>query len=176
LFALKISKSPEEYKRDRDFLELLVRKDISHDHITTFYYGFKVDNCAYLLAELADSNMDSFLEAHPAGKDETGLDRPWLLSQLRGLAGALARIHGLIGLDLTNPHYHDIRPSNILVFNSTTANSKPIFKLTDWACVGWKPEPSRNSTKPTLPPECHDNGTSSKPMISGLLDVFFWIS
>jgi serine/threonine protein kinase len=153
-FALKISKSPEEYKRERDFLELLV---------TTFCYGFEVDNSAYLLAELADSNMDSFMETNPKGREETGLERQWLLSQLRGLAGALAAIHRLVGPDLTSPHHHDIKPSNILGFNSTATNSKPIFKLTDWACVGWKPETTRDSITPTLSPESHDNGTSSQP-------------
>jgi serine/threonine protein kinase len=123
--------------------------------------------------------MNSFMETNPKGRDETGLERQWLLSQLRGLAGALATIHRLVGPDLTSPHHHDIKPSNILVFNSTATNSKPIFKLTDWACVGWKPETTRDSTTPTLPPESHDNGTSAQPhdiwsLGCVFLDLMIW--
>jgi serine/threonine protein kinase len=108
----------------------------------------------------------------PEGEKTAGLDRRWLLSQFRGLAGALATIHGPIGPDLITPYHHDVKPVNILMFNSTTTNSKPTFKLADWDCVSWKPQsdPSagsvgttRHGTRLTLPPETHEEGSSSRP-------------
>jgi hypothetical protein len=90
-----------------------------------------VDNRAYLLAELADNNLDSFLAKSPGGENATGPNREWLRSQFRGLAGALVTIHGPIGPDFITPYHHDVIPENVLVFNRTTTNSKPTLKLID---------------------------------------------
>jgi len=165
--ALKVSKFREDAERECDFLESLARSPGSHEHITTFHTGFLFEKKIYLIAELADGNLDEFMAKYPERRAVDNLDRDWLLAQLRGLASALGVLHGHMTY-----HHHDIKPANILVFNDPAANVKHRLKFTDFGSAGYAGciDATGRSAKskikgntPTLPPETYKNGSSSRP-------------
>jgi serine/threonine protein kinase len=179
--ALKVSKFKRDAERERDFLESLA-KHHPHKHITTFYTGFVCDEKIYLVAELADGDLDGFMKGYLGHKAVRDLDREWLLSQLTGLADALATIH-----DIMIYHVHDIKPANILVFNNLSTGVKHRLKFTDFGSAsGQKSDMTGGSvgtkikgTTPTLPPETHLNGLSSRPhdvwsLGCVFLDILIW--
>jgi hypothetical protein len=179
--ALKVSKFKRDAERERDFLESLA-KHHPHKHITTFYTGFVCDEKIYLVAELADSDLDGFMNGYHDPKAVRDLDREWLVSQLTGLSDALATIH-----DIMTYHVHDIKPANILMFNNLSIGVKHRLKFTDFGSAsGQKSDMTGGSvgtkikgTTPTLPPETHLNGLSSRPhdvwsLGCVFLDILIW--
>ncbi|KAI4696274.1 uncharacterized protein J4E88_000449 [Alternaria novae-zelandiae] len=181
--ALKVSKFREDAERECDFLESLARSPGSHEHITTFHTGFLFEKKIYLIAELADGNLDEFMAKYPERRAVDDLDREWLLAQLRGLASALDVIHGHMTY-----HHHDIKPTNILAFNDAAADVKHRLKFTDFGSAGYGGDLSafERSAKskikgntPTLPPETYKNGPSSRPhdiwsLGCVFLDILVW--
>ncbi|KAI4937138.1 uncharacterized protein J4E92_001865 [Alternaria infectoria] len=181
--ALKVSKFRQDAERECDFLESLACSPGSHEHITTFYTGFVFEKKIYLIAELADGNLDEFMAKYPERRAVEDLDREWLLEQLRGLASALDVIHGQMTY-----HHHDIKPTNILVFIDPAADVKHRLKFTDFGSAGYGGLSSAvgNSAKskikgntPTLPPETYNNGSSSRPhdvwsLGCVFLDILVW--
>ena len=181
--ALKVSKFREDAERECDFLESLARSPGSHEHITTFYTGFVFEKKIYLIAELADGNLDEFMAKYPERRAVKDLDRDWLLAQLWGLASALDILHGHMTY-----HHHDIKPANILVFNDPAANVKHRLKFTDFGsagfagCIDATGRSAKSKIKgntPTLPPETYKNGSSSRPhdvwsLGCVFLDILVW--
>jgi serine/threonine protein kinase len=182
-FALKVSKFRKDAERERAFLESQALFSCSHEHITTFYSGFEFEQKIYLIAELADGNLDDFMAKYPEHKAISDLDREWLLLQLSGLASALFILH-----DRMMWHHHDIKPANILVFHDPSADMKHRLKLTDFGsagsgfclnATGSSAKSKIKGTTPTLPSETHRNGSSSRPhdvwsLGCVFIDIILW--
>jgi hypothetical protein len=158
LKTISHGKHAKQAYRERSFLTFLSKNNIGHDHITRFYFGFQFHGQTYLLSERAnEGDLLGFTnEYSPENTPE--LNYFWFLAQLRGLAGALALLHGQPGHFV---YIHDIKLENILVFKK--ANEKPRFKFTDWDCAKVIPRKEQGSNPQgnpgTLPPET--NGSSA---------------
>jgi serine/threonine protein kinase len=129
----------------------------------TSYAGFEYRNITYFLSEKADTDLLRFMTEN-ANAAIASVDEIWLRDQYKGLAGALAAIHGPTN-GLTAYH-HDIKPSNILLFKPSNA-----LKLSDWGCSAMKPNDSQQASPntdkramlPYLPPESVDKTPTSQP-------------
>ncbi|KAH6875914.1 kinase-like domain-containing protein [Alternaria rosae] len=182
-FALKVSKFRQDAERERNFLESLARSPGSHEHITTFYTGFVFEKKIYLIAELADGNLDEFMAKYPERWAVEDLDREWLLAQLWGFASALDVLHGHMTY-----HHHDIKSTNILVFIGPAADVKHRLKFTDFGSAGYggclnatglSAKSRIKGSTLALPPETHNNGSSSRPhdvwsLGCVFLDILVW--
>ncbi|KAI4954272.1 hypothetical protein J4E91_001982 [Alternaria rosae] len=160
-----------------------IASESSHEHITTFYTGFVFEKKIYLIAELADGNLDEFMAKYPERWAVEDLDREWLLAQLRGLASALDVLH-----DHMTYQHHDIKPTNILVFNGPAADVKHRLKFTDFGsasyggclnATGLSAKSKIKGSTPALPPETHNNGSSSRlhdvwSLGCVFLDILVW--
>jgi hypothetical protein len=129
-FALKVNKFRKDAEPERDFLKIQAKYHAMHKHITTFYTGFVFEQNIYLIAELADSNLDGIMEKYPEPRAVGNLDREWLLAQLYGLASALFTLYDIL------LYHHDIKPTNILVFNDISAGVEHRLKFTDFGSAG----------------------------------------
>lgn len=166
-FALKVSKFRQDAEQECNFLESWASSPGSHEHITTFYTGFVFEKKIYLIAELADGNLDEFMAKYPERWAVEDLDRESLLAQLWSFASALDVLHGHMTY-----HHHDIKPTNILVFNGPAADVKHILKFTDFGFAGYggclnatglSAKSKIKGSTPALPRETHNNGSSSRP-------------
>jgi serine/threonine protein kinase len=107
----------DQAKNERSFLEALTAKNIQHAHILKSHTGFEYKMTFYMVSECGSGILLDLVN-----KDEcfnganAGVDYDWVSQQFKGLAGALAEIHGS---DEKGYHgfHHDIKPQNILVFS-----------------------------------------------------------
>jgi serine/threonine protein kinase len=174
--ALKVIPEADDARRERNVLTYLVQNGQArlHPHIARFYGGFQFKNATYLMAELADCDLEHFMERTPTSPSPAYLDAVWLKRQFRGLAQALHAVHTKHP-DRSITH-HDIKPANILVQKSPDTDEHTL-KITDWGCAAAKllpslpatgsPTNSRLAGAPYLPPECRPHGDEQQPSLRG---------
>lgn len=96
-----------------------------------------------MLFPYAQCNLRTLMREKPKPAELNRAPVLWLLGQLAGLAGALARIHTFRnGSDTVQGYHHDIKPENILVFMSESASipwERCVLKLADFGCGKMKP-------------------------------------
>jgi hypothetical protein len=135
--ALKVIPKEDDAKRETKVLTHLVQNGQArlHPHIARFYGGFQFNGATYLMAELADTDLEHFMERTPTPLFTAYLDAVWLKRQFRGLAQALHAVHTKHP-DRSITH-HDIKPANILVHKSPDTDDHTL-KITDWGCAAAK--------------------------------------
>ncbi|KAF2692088.1 kinase-like protein [Lentithecium fluviatile CBS 122367] len=128
IVAVKEIFEQSDFKTERDFL--LAMRGVEHDHMAKPYAGFEYNGTHYLISEVADQNLEDFMERNPHGRGsmQTQPGFRWLVRQMRRLAGALKRIHNP-GEGKTGFH-HDIKLQNLLVFTSKNTHGR--ICIADW--------------------------------------------
>jgi serine/threonine protein kinase len=93
--ALKVIPKEDDAKRETKVLTHLVQNGQArlHPHIARFYGGFQFNGATYLMAELADTDLEHFMERTPTPLFTAYFDAVWLKRQFRGLAQALHAVH-----------------------------------------------------------------------------------
>jgi serine/threonine protein kinase len=183
-FAIKQFKSStpadnNHMKRDVDLARWLAL-NVRHDHITESYGTFEMqlpnesDIAHFLISEFANFSLENYLR----DREKKRLEEAWLRTQIRGLAQALALIHGPTAGSIG--FHHDIKPANILIFMKKDSNTNKdsnmnkdggTLKFTDWGCSkitayyqrGESPKKSRKGHPPYLPPESISENPTSRP-------------
>lgn len=115
VFALKAMESSREVeaRRELTFIQALSDAKVDYSHIVRTHTSFTYFGNHYFVLELATTDLDKFFMKTPPKNTETY--RTWLTKQMRGLAGAIDKIHNLEETKVAG-YIHDIRPANILVF------------------------------------------------------------
>ncbi|KAF2692085.1 kinase-like protein [Lentithecium fluviatile CBS 122367] len=142
MFALKVT--PNE-GRERNYHSAMAGLD--HPHLvkclTSFTLGWKY----YMVYDLADCDLESFICDNPRSGKVSDLSASWLAQQLSGLAGALRVVHNPGGSKFSSAknlgvpsaigertgYIHDIKPDNILVFQKKDGTSW--LRLSDFSCA-----------------------------------------
>ena len=173
-FAMKAMNEQKHSLREREFLQSLQREGLKHPNLMTSYTGFEVADTFYIISELADQDLDTFMK-----NDRTKYPlatTKWLIRQLIGLAEALDKVHNAEPEKQT-AYLHDIKPANILVFNKS---SDHVLKLADWSVAKFNRIIADDSHKTDtwgshryLPPECElRTGGRNKPKSSRPHDIW----
>jgi serine/threonine protein kinase len=120
------SQTELDFKNELEMLNTLSEAD--HPHITAHLASWTQKKRFYMLFPRAETNMGQFLRLRPH-PELSNANVGWLLSQLKGLADGVRRIHNLgpagLGPDVNSPpqkrkrsgFHHDLKPQNILVFS-----------------------------------------------------------
>jgi len=172
-FALKQIVDVRSAQRERHVLELFANTAVARNpHVAKIYAGFRLPERTYLIAEKLQGNLNELMKENLRGSvgDRASLSKPWFLSQLRGLADALAQIHSVPGQSVC---HRDIKPDNILYQETRIRDRRKqyTFKITDWGCAtgdnytNRKQSSPRNIAKgspPYNPPEARKGQSSSR--------------
>jgi serine/threonine protein kinase len=115
------------------------------------YASWKFGAKFHMIYELAENNLEEFIQKAKYPKDHPALNNAWLKKQMCGLAGALRVVHtqeedsthtssdNVIGYQKApkgrsrSGYIHDIKPDNILVF--LYVGSIYWFRLSDFSCA-----------------------------------------
>ena len=122
-----------------------------HDHLIKCYASWKFGAEYHMIYELAECNLEEFIQKTKHPKDDPTLNNAWLIEQMCGLAGALRAVHTQEedGKHTSNDnmldvpkapkarsrsgYIHEIKPDNILVF--LYGASVHWFRLSDFSCA-----------------------------------------
>lgn len=116
-----------------------------HPHIVPLLAAYRMQDKYHLVFPWADCDLATFWIKQKPGSGKARLH--WFMDQMRGLADALTKVHGVPGDDQKPNGYGvhgDIKPDNILCFKE--GNEQMIFSLADFGssyhiptgCVGSK--------------------------------------
>jgi serine/threonine protein kinase len=171
IFALKKFNPSKDagtfFHRERLLLEELRRRP--HDHVVVHLTSFMHRRTFYILFPLAQCDLRAFLNRTtvPPLYGDIVL---WFFSQLKGLAEAVLHLHTLgeptIERQWSSDHefmspcavlHGDIKPENILVFDSPGEASLGTFKLSDFGSARTSGELQRHSPHG----EIHPRGTEA---------------
>ena len=174
-----------DFRKELRMLNVL--RKYGHDHIMTHLATWTQGEAYYMLFPYAQCNLREYMSQEKFGGGKE--DIVWLLKQLRGLASALKRIHGLTdGDDLAEPSspmlqtptpvlpggrragwHHDLKPENILLYRHTDP-PRELFQISDWGSgkintyhSGTIITPSPTGTPTYEPPELIIEGGTSRP-------------
>ncbi|KKY28432.1 putative protein kinase domain-containing protein [Phaeomoniella chlamydospora] len=138
VFAVKKFFEPTVFEQEVKMLEQLAEHPHPHIHVHLAAFMYKGSEDSYVLFPYAKTNLQALMEQYTKPASHTAKPVEWLLSQVAGLAGALAQIHDLrMGPDRTEGIHHDIKPANVLLF---TTQPGPMrwddcqLKLADFGC------------------------------------------
>lgn len=173
-FAMKAMYEQKHSLRERAFLQSLQREGVKHPNLMTGYTGFEVADTSYIILELADQDLNTFMKRYRT--DYPVATTTWLLRQLVGLAEALDKVHNAKPEKQT-AYLHDIKPANILVFSGTSGH---VLKLAGWSVAKFNRIIADNSHKTDtwgshryLPRECEfRTGGRNEPKSSRPDDIW----
>jgi serine/threonine protein kinase len=164
VYALKRFKDENPYiersfKREYSVLQELVK--IPHDHILLHLGAWSQGGIFYMIFPQARCNLRTFMEeAECPGLAAKNV--VWFFKQLRGLADAVRHIHTLEPLPALcqfrgkgsvaetdqSACHNDIKPENILVFDSGDS-SLGVLKISDFGCGRVSTKDCNSETQPT---------------------------
>ena len=144
LYALKkIKRNFSSSNTDRSRVRREVELGLwDHPTIVRYIAGWTEENDTYILSELCQTNLPSFI----CSPDQGVLTEPQIWTLLCDIASALFHLHEALVV------HHDVKPENILINVTPTG---PIFKLGDFGCAykqGIEPSP-RDGDNRYLAPE-----------------------
>jgi serine/threonine protein kinase len=146
---MKVIQHEKSIVREKNFIN--DTKKLKHDHLVKCYASWKFGAKYHMIYELAECNLEEFIQKMKDPKDHPALNNAWLIKQMCGLAGALRAVHTQEEdvkhtsndnrLDVPKApksrsrsgYIHDIKPDNILVF--LYGGSVHWFRLSDFSCA-----------------------------------------
>jgi serine/threonine protein kinase len=141
-----------------------------HDHLVTLLATFTIDRQYHFLFPYADYSLDQYWERRMPVPSMNIDTTQWVAKQFSGIIAAMDTIHDPCHLNLHLKEkgygrHGDIKPDNILWFNSTT-DPRGILVLSDLGLASFNRETSRsnipNAGIPPVPgyrpPECDIKG------------------
>lgn len=157
-FAMKVVKRTDAAAREKAFL--IATADIDNTNIVKCYSAFHYDASYFMIYEKADMDL-----ANAMNEKSPIQEKNWLPNQMLGLAKGLEAIHSIRGTaekPESAGYIHDIKPTNILIFQK----DKYKLKLADWGRAKVNElAPNENSHEsepkinpPYLPPESVGKG------------------
>ncbi|KAL5605740.1 hypothetical protein FOVSG1_005887 [Fusarium oxysporum f. sp. vasinfectum] len=124
--------TPKDYARERGAYQRLSLAQSPHPHIVPLLASYRMESKYHLVFPLANCDLAMYWRSEPKpSNDKRTLE--WFGSQMRGLADALSTVHGknIQEKDLYGVH-GDIKPANILCFDSNDNDRWPRFALSDF--------------------------------------------
>lgn len=147
MFAMKITNhDPAREGREQRFHLGMAGQE--HSHLVKCRSSFTLGAKYHMIYDLANSNLESFINDNSIASANPDLSESWLARQLAGLAGAVkvvhnpegpARLTGASTLNVPSKHQertgyiHDIKPENILVFQQRDGSY--LLQLSDFSCA-----------------------------------------
>lgn len=169
--VLKAVEKPVDADREREFLQALQSSGIHDPHILRTYTGFTCAGIYYLVSDMADRDLREYMQ-QPI-PPQAGTSWTWLMTQLTGLAKALAKVHHM-GSQSKVGVMHDIKAENVLVFGT---GDQCTLRFTDWGCArisvrGDSPTNRKHGQRTYTPPEAFDDENHKKMATSRPHDIW----
>ncbi|RBR16019.1 hypothetical protein FVER53590_28320 [Fusarium verticillioides] len=132
-FAVKKTNGdPKAYARERNAYKRLNLAQNPHPHIVPLCATYRMEGIYHFVFPFADGDLAMFFRHQPRPRNEK-ISLEWLGGQMRGLADALATVHGGNGKEPNICGVHgDIKPENILCFGPHDNHRWVGFALTDF--------------------------------------------